>query len=225
MGKAFTVADAYLFVLLGWTKPTGIDLAQVAEPRRVPQARRRAAQGAGSDAGRGPAEEGGMSGAAERLHLPRLADARPAARARPARRGRRSAGASRGRARSSSRRRTGKPICRCSPARRSRRRSTISTIFPSRSTACATRRRARPSSRSALRRCCKRGRLQRLDRRHPRARSRRVVAAALHVSRGGHPRGADLGAARARTAPSRRSSVKHCARSQRKACSSSARAT
>ena len=28
MGKAFTVADAYLFVLLGWTKPTGIDLAQ-----------------------------------------------------------------------------------------------------------------------------------------------------------------------------------------------------
>ena len=28
MGKAFTVADAYLFVLLGWTKPTGIDLAR-----------------------------------------------------------------------------------------------------------------------------------------------------------------------------------------------------
>jgi glutathione S-transferase len=28
MGKAFTVADAYLFVLLGWTKPTGIDLAK-----------------------------------------------------------------------------------------------------------------------------------------------------------------------------------------------------
>ena len=28
MGKTFTVADAYLFVLLGWTKPTGIDLAR-----------------------------------------------------------------------------------------------------------------------------------------------------------------------------------------------------
>jgi glutathione S-transferase len=28
MGKPFTVADAYLFVLLGWTKPTGIDLAK-----------------------------------------------------------------------------------------------------------------------------------------------------------------------------------------------------
>jgi glutathione S-transferase len=28
MGKGFTVADAYLFVLLGWTKPTGIDLAR-----------------------------------------------------------------------------------------------------------------------------------------------------------------------------------------------------
>ena len=28
MGKAFTVADAYLFVLLNWTKPTGLDLAR-----------------------------------------------------------------------------------------------------------------------------------------------------------------------------------------------------
>jgi glutathione S-transferase len=28
MGKTFTVADAYLFVLLGWTKPTGIDLSR-----------------------------------------------------------------------------------------------------------------------------------------------------------------------------------------------------
>src|SRR3954468_24167595 len=28
MGKTFPVADAYLFVLLGWTKPTGIDLAR-----------------------------------------------------------------------------------------------------------------------------------------------------------------------------------------------------
>ena len=28
MGKQFSVADAYLFVLLGWTKPTGIDLAR-----------------------------------------------------------------------------------------------------------------------------------------------------------------------------------------------------
>jgi glutathione S-transferase len=28
MGKDFSVADAYLFVLLGWTKPTGIDLAK-----------------------------------------------------------------------------------------------------------------------------------------------------------------------------------------------------
>jgi glutathione S-transferase len=28
MGKTFTVADAYLFVVLGWTKPTGIDLAR-----------------------------------------------------------------------------------------------------------------------------------------------------------------------------------------------------
>jgi glutathione S-transferase len=28
MGKVFTVADAYLFVLLGWTKPTQIDLAR-----------------------------------------------------------------------------------------------------------------------------------------------------------------------------------------------------
>ena len=28
MGKSFTVADAYLFVLLNWTKPTGIDLAR-----------------------------------------------------------------------------------------------------------------------------------------------------------------------------------------------------
>jgi glutathione S-transferase len=28
MGKQFTVADAYLFVLLGWTKPTQIDLAR-----------------------------------------------------------------------------------------------------------------------------------------------------------------------------------------------------
>jgi len=28
MGKQFTVADAYLFVLLNWTKPTGIDLAR-----------------------------------------------------------------------------------------------------------------------------------------------------------------------------------------------------
>jgi glutathione S-transferase len=27
-GKQFTVADAYLFVLLGWTGPTGIDLAR-----------------------------------------------------------------------------------------------------------------------------------------------------------------------------------------------------
>ena len=27
-GKQFSVADAYLFVLLGWTKPTGIDLAR-----------------------------------------------------------------------------------------------------------------------------------------------------------------------------------------------------
>ena len=28
MGKSFSVADAYLFVLLNWTKPTGIDLAR-----------------------------------------------------------------------------------------------------------------------------------------------------------------------------------------------------
>ena len=28
MGKTFTVADAYLFVLLGWTKPTNIDLSR-----------------------------------------------------------------------------------------------------------------------------------------------------------------------------------------------------
>ena len=28
MGKQFTVADAYLFVLLGWTRPTQIDLAK-----------------------------------------------------------------------------------------------------------------------------------------------------------------------------------------------------
>jgi len=28
MGKTFTVADAYLFVVLGWTKPTGIDLSR-----------------------------------------------------------------------------------------------------------------------------------------------------------------------------------------------------
>ena len=28
MGKQFSVADAYLFVLLGWTKPTGIDLSR-----------------------------------------------------------------------------------------------------------------------------------------------------------------------------------------------------
>ena len=28
MGKAFTVADAYLFVILTWAKPTGIDLAK-----------------------------------------------------------------------------------------------------------------------------------------------------------------------------------------------------
>src|SRR3954465_10008608 len=27
-GKTFTVADAYLFVVLGWTKPTGIDLSR-----------------------------------------------------------------------------------------------------------------------------------------------------------------------------------------------------
>jgi len=28
MGKSFSVADAYLFVLLGWTKPTQIDLSR-----------------------------------------------------------------------------------------------------------------------------------------------------------------------------------------------------
>jgi glutathione S-transferase len=28
MGKTFTVADAYLFVVLGWTKPTAIDLSR-----------------------------------------------------------------------------------------------------------------------------------------------------------------------------------------------------
>jgi len=28
MGKTFTVADAYLFVVLGWTKPTNIDLSR-----------------------------------------------------------------------------------------------------------------------------------------------------------------------------------------------------
>jgi len=62
MGKSFTVADAYLFVLTNWTKPTQIDLGKWPAPAEVQPARRRAAEGQGSDAGRRPDSEGARAG-------------------------------------------------------------------------------------------------------------------------------------------------------------------
>ena len=53
------MADAYLFVLLNWTKFQSIDLAKWPNLAAFQQARRRASEGAGSAAGRRPAQEGG----------------------------------------------------------------------------------------------------------------------------------------------------------------------
>ena len=53
VGEHFTVADAYLYTVLTWTRIAGIDLVGLARPRGLPGARPAAAGGAGGAAGRG----------------------------------------------------------------------------------------------------------------------------------------------------------------------------
>ena len=52
MGKSFSVADAYLFVVSNWASRVDVDLSPLRQRAGLPQARRRPARGAGGDEGR-----------------------------------------------------------------------------------------------------------------------------------------------------------------------------
>ena len=60
MGKNFSVADAYLFVVSNWASRVDVDLVALRQCSRLPQARRRPARGAGGDEGRGADQVGSV---------------------------------------------------------------------------------------------------------------------------------------------------------------------
>ena len=242
MGQTFTIADAYLFVILNWTGYHKVDLKPWPALHRVPGADRGAPGRAGDAEGRRP----GQVAEAARSHVEQWLRAIPEGVARshcfqpmsvlptlflshgspmhavePGDAGDawRALAASIPRPRAvliaSAHWETALPML---TGRDGSRRSTISAAFPRSSTASATTLRARPRSRAARSRCCA----------TPATRRRSTAVAASTTAPGcrcgnvSGPRragGAALGAARARHGASPSRSARRWRRLRTKACS------